>query len=1155
MVARQYLEAAAQTPEIKRSGSSAPTTDYAGPPPDAYSVYRTAEPAIWPGVRTLPFESHIMFRRTIAAIVLTVPGLLSAQSARLLHQPDVSARYVAFAYAGDIWLAPRGGGDARRVTSSPGNEADPHFSPDGKWLAFTAQYGGNDDVYIVGVDSGVPRRLTWHPDADQVRGWTPDGKRVVFVSSRAGVPDGEPQLWTVATTGGMPERLPLLRAQAGAISPDGKSIAYQMVRPWETEMRNYRGGQNQPIRVFDPATDSVQALPWTDSRDQQPVWLGNTIYFISDRDWTNNVWSYDMSTRTLKQITHYKDYEVESVNAGAGAVAYEQAGDVHIYDPASGRDTKLAIHVAGDFPGTMQHAVDVSHDLTAPQLSPTGVRAAFEARGDVFTVPTDKGTWRNLTQSSGVADRAPIWSPDGKRLGWFSDSSGEYQLMVSDQDGLTPARVYPLAHPTYFYAPAWSPDGTRILFTDAEMNLSVLDLATGKESQVDHDNYTWPDRNMSPRWSPDSRWIAYTKRLPGSQFHAVFVYHVADGTTHQLTDGLSDAVDPAWDHTGKYLLFLASTDWALNTGWLDMSSFQHPVQRAVYLAVLSKAEPSPLLPEPGDEPGDTIHKPAVDTTKAKPDSTMHPAVRDSAVHIDFDGISQRILSLGVPSRDYTGLAAGTDGQWFYLERVPNHADILHRYDLKTRKAIDFIPSAGEEYAVSFNGKKLLYQAAQPTGQSTGAWAVVDATDAPPAPGHGTLATTGLQIDLDPLAEWRQIFNEAWRIERDYVYVATLNGANWPAIKQKYEALLPDVKDRADLSELLSQMQGELTLGHSFVGGGDMPDVDARQAGLLGADYEVSQGRYRIRKIYTGENWNPELHAPLSAPGVDVHAGDYIIAVNGRNLTSAENLYAAFIGTAGRQLELRVNDRPTADGSRLITVVPISSEAGLRTRDWIETNRRTVDSLSRGKLAYVYVPNTGEEGYASFNRYYFAQQNKEGAVIDERFNHGGSIADYMVDIMNRQLHGYFSQRIGDKYTAVTAPAAAIWGPKVLLINEMSGSGGDMFPYMFRQLHIGPLIGTKTWGGLVGWGGEPPFVDGGFISAPSTGFYNPAGQWDVENQGVAPDIAVPENPAQLQTGHDAQLERGVAEAMRLLQEHPPALKPTPTPPDRAHPERRP
>jgi len=1089
-----------------------------------------------------------MHVRAAALVVLAglVPAALPAQSTRFLHQPDVSARWVAFAYAGDIWLAPRGGGDARRVTSSPTVERDPHFSPDGKWLAFTGEYGGNEDVYVVGVDSGAPRRLTWHPGQDEVRGWTPDGRKVVFMSTRTGVPDNEPSLWTVALDGGLPEQLPVPRAQAGALAPDGRSIAYQLVRPWETEMRRYRGGQNQPIRVLDLATHAMTALPWTDSRDQQPVWLGGTIYFISDRDWTNNVWAYDTQSQALTQITHYSDYEVESVNAGDGVVAYEQAGDVHIYDPAAKTDTKLDIHVTGDFPWAMPHAVDLGKSLSAPQLSPTGVRALFEARGDVITVPADKGTWRDLTHSPGVADRTPIWSPDGRQIAWFSDASGEYQLMIGDQDGLAPPRAVKLEHPTFFYAPAWSPDGKKILFSDAEMNLWVLDVATGRERHVDQDNYTWPSRDMSPTWSPDSRYVAYTKRLMGSQFHAVFVYDAAGDSTRQLTDGLSDVISPAWDRGGKYLLFLASTDFALNTGWLDMSSYDRPVERGVYLAVLSRSDSSPLLPEPGDEPADS--------GKAKSDTSARRRGHDSvAVHIDFDGISQRILSLDVPSRDYVGLQAGAAGQWFYLERVPNHADVLHRYDLKDRKAIPFVGAAAEEYAISADGKKLLYQGAGEEGQPNGHWAVVDAGGAAPTGEKGALNTSGLRIDVDPVAEWRQIFDEAWRIERDYLYVANLNGADWPAIKRKYEVFLPYVRHRADLTTLLSDMQGELTVGHSFAGGGDLPRADALPAGLLGADFEVADGRYRIRKIYTGENWNPDLRAPLSAPGVDVREGDYLLAVNGLDLRPPESPYEPFVGMVGKQVEIRVNERPVLEGSRLVTVVPIASEAGLRMRAWVEGNRRLVDSLSGGRLAYVYVPNTGGGGYTSFNRYYFAQQEKQGAVIDERFNHGGSIADYMVDIMTRQLHGYFNQRLGDRYTAVTAPAAAIWGPKVLLINEMSGSGGDMFPYMFKQMHIGPLIGTRTWGGLVGWGDQPPFIDGGYISAPSTGFFNTDGQWDVENVGVAPDIQVEEDPAAQLAGHDNQLERAVAEALRLLQENPVHLKGEPPAPDRVHPGR--
>jgi tricorn protease len=1104
-------------------------------------------------------NAHLFRLRPVAAVLVLclVSSPARAQSpsspgsTRLLRQPDVSDRAVAFAYGGDIWVVPRAGGQARRLTASPTVESDPRFSPDGRTLAFTASYGGNPDVYVMPIDGGEPRRLTWHPGPDAVRGWTPDGRRVVFVSTRVGVPDAEPKLWTVPVEGGPPEAMVVPRALAGSISPDGKRLAYQMVSPWEREMRNYRGGQNQPIRILDLATYDLEKVPWTDSRDQQPAWLGRTIYFISDRDWTNNVWAYDTDTARLTQITRYSDFEVESVNAGADVVAYEQAGDIHLFDPATGSDRKLDVHVAGDFPWAMPHAVDLGESLRHPQLSPTGVRALFEARGDVVTVPVDKGTWRNLTRSSGVADRAPVWSPDGTRIAWFSDAGGEYRLMVGGQDGTVPARAYPIEQPTYFYDPAWSPDGKKILFSDAEMNLRVLDLDTGRTRHVDQGNYTWPDRDMAPSWSPDSRWIAYQKRLEGSQFHAIFVHSLADGTNHQITDGLSDAIEPAWDRSGKYLYFLASTDFALNTGWLDMTSYDRPVRRGVYLAVLAKTEPSPLLPEAGDEPG-----PAVDSTKAKDAGKDGPAKSGSAekavtVAIDFHGLSQRIVSIDVPSRDYVGLQTGKTKQVFYLERVPNRADVLHRYDLDEREAVDFLDGVAGEYAISRDGRKLLYQGESDRGRPDDRWTVVDADGEPPTKDKDTLATQDLKTEVDPLAEWRQIFNEAWRIERDYMYVANMNGADWPAIRTKYEALLPWIRHRADLNVLLDEMQGELAVGHSFVGGGDLPEADALPAGLLGADLEVADGRYRIRKIYSGENWNPDLRAPLSAPGVDVREGDYILAVNGHELRPPENPFAPFVGTVDRQVLLRVNGRPTEAGSRLVTIVPVASESRLRTRDWIESNRRKVDSLSNGRLAYVYVPDTGRGGYTSFNRYYFSQQEKHGAVIDERFNHGGSIADYMVDYMSRKLQGYFSQRLGDRYSFVTAPAAAIWGPKVLVINEMSGSGGDMFPYLFRQMGIGPLVGTRTWGGLVGWGGEPRLVDGGFISAPSTGFYDLSGHWAVEGVGVAPDIEVEQTPAAVIAGHDPQLERAVAEALRMLEEHPVELKGVPPGPDRVQP----
>ncbi len=1072
------------------------------------------------------------------------PSPVGAQATRLFREPAVSQRLIAFEYAGDIWVVPREGGDARRITSSPGIESDPHFSPDGTLLAFTGEYGGNQDVYVVPVSGGEPRRLTWHPGPDQVQGWTPDGKRVVFSSGRTSAPSPAPRLWTVSLEGGLPEVLPMPRAAWGSISPDGRTVAYSPVAPWENVMRNYRGGQNRPVWLLDLKSYDLSTPPWTDSRDWMPDWVGNTVYFLSDRDWAVNVWSYEPATKQLKQLTHYRDYDVRSLSTGGGAVVYEQAGWIHLLDPASAQDRKVDIRVSGDFPWAMERWVDVSKNLAHPSLSPTGARALFEGRGDIYTVPVEKGSWRDLTpQSSGSAERAPAWSPDGKHLAWFSDASGEYQLVIGDQDGAQKPRIIALQHPTFYYTPAWSPDGKKILFTDADLVLWVVDVATGKETRVDNDNYIPPTRTMDPVWSPDSRWIAYAKRLDNF-FHAIFVYNLEDGKVRQLTDGMSDAVSPAFDASGKYLWFLASTDYGLSSGWLDMSSYDHPTQRGLYLAVLAKGTPSPLLPESDEDKGivaagEGTPAPAgpAKPGQGKPAAAPKPAV--SAVTIDFDGFMDRVLAADVPLREYDGLQAGTAGQVFFGEHVPNRAGVLHRFDLKDRKDVTFV-SAVADYTLSADGKKLLYEGALDSGPAAGRgndlWFVVDADKGPPAPGSAKpLATAALRMRLDPQAEWKQIFREAWRIQRDYLYVKNMHGADWNAVWAMYSPLVADVRSRDDLNYLMDLMQGELTVGHSFVRGGDLPRTEAAPIGLLGADLAEADGRYKITKIYTGENWNPDLRAPLAAPGVDVHEGDYILEVNGVDLRAPTSPYSLFEGTVGRPTLLRVSARPTTEGSRLVTVVPIANELGLRQRAWIEDNRRKVDQLSGGKLAYVWLPNTGLQGYTNFNRYYFAQQDREGAVVDERFNQGGSAADYIVDALNRKLHGYFNNPVGNR-RPWTSPGAGIWGPKVMIINEMSGSGGDLMPYMFHQMGIGPLVGTKTWGGLVGIWDAPPLVDGGSITAPRGGFFNLQDQWDVENKGVAPDIPVEMTPKDVIAGRDPQLEAAVAEAMKELAAHP-------------------
>jgi tricorn protease len=1110
----------------------------------------------------------------VLALGLFFGTTATAQGTRLLRQPTVSSTHVAFAYANDLWIASRDGGDARRLTSFPGSESQPHFSPDGTMVAFTGQYDGNTDVYVVPTVGGEPRRLTWHPLADTVQGWSPDGSHVLFTSGRDSAPVPMGKFWTVPLEGGFPIKLLDVRAWKGTISPDSQHLAYQEKRPSDSEWRNYRGGQAHPIWVMDLADHSIQKLPWKDEQQWDPVWLEGLVYFLSDRDYAMNVYRYKPGARRIEQITHYREFDAKQLQAGGGVLVYEYGGYLHLLDPAVGEARQLDITVRGDLPWARPHWENVGKSIRAASISPTGKRALFEARGDIFSVPAEKGNPRNLTRSSNAADRNPSWSPDGQTVAWFSDVSGEYQLMLGNQNGLEEPRAIPLPNATFYYAPAWSPDSKKLAFTDQGLQLWVADIESGEVKIIDADQEAHPERTIVPVWSPDSRWLAYAKRLD-SHFHAVFAHDLENGTTHQLTDGMSDARGPVWDAGGKYLYFLASTDFGISSGWLDMTPYEIGVRHAIYVAVLSKDDPSPFLPESDEEAVEEADAETADeaTEEAVEESVEETANGEAAeeaeevkaaesseesagqsadqegaeedddavkVTIDFEGLDQRILALSVPARVYSNLTAGKEGILFYGETIENQPGLkVFRYELKKNKATDFASGSGG-FVVSADGEKMLLN-----GQ--GSWRIVG-TAAAPSGGKGTLATSAMRMHVDPAAEWQQMFREAWRYQRDYLYVPNLHGANWAEVYQKYQPMVAHVGHRADLTYLLDILGGEVSVGHSFTFGGDTPDVDRVSVGMLGADITVDQGHYRIDRILTGENWNPDLRAPLSAPGVDVNDGDYLLEVDGIALAPPVNLYAYFEGTAGQQVVLTVADSPDSEQTRQVTVVPTSNEIALRSRDWVEANRRLVDQLSEGKLAYIWLPNTGGGGYTYFNRYYFAQQDRQGAVVDERFNGGGSIADYMVDLMSRDMMGYFNSPAGDR-KPFTAPLAGIWGPKVMLINDAAGSGGDMLPYMFRLKKIGPLIGTRTWGGLVGIGDVPPLLDGGAITAPRWGFFDLDGNWSVENEGVAPDIEVEMTPSLVMQGHDPQLERAIAECLRLLKKNPVKLLAEPKPPIRA------
>lgn len=1083
------------------------------------------------------------FSFVICYLTLTVFSTsLDAQGTRLLRDPDISASKIVFVHADDLWTVDRDGGGAMRLTSGEGSETDPVFSPDGKSIAFTAQYGGNSDVYVVRASGSEPQRLTWHPGADVVQGWTKDGK-VMFRSGRSGQPTKLWQFYTVATDGGLPKPMAAPQAYQGELSASGEWLAYQEIGLWDPEWRNYRGGQAQPIAIVSTKTWERKTTPWEGERHLAPVWLDGVVYYLSERDYASNVWSYDPNTKEEKQLTQHADFDCKSIGAGAGVIVYEQAGYLHELDPSTGMSKQVEINIDRDLNWARPRWEEISANaLRDARLSPTGKRAVFEARGDLFTAPLDKGSWRNITQTSAVADRHAVWSPDGQQIAWFNDDGGEYGLVVADQHGKNQRRIK-IPNPTFYFQPTWSPDGKQIAFSDTDYRVLILNLESGDVKHVDTDRYAHPERSMNPVWSPDSRWLAYSRRLE-TQLRVIAVYDTQTDTKKDLTNGMADSISPVWDESGEYLYFLGSTDFALNIGWLDMTSFDRPITRSLYVAILKSDSASPFLPESDEEkPQDELKeedktKNGSDDSDAKTDSKKK---NDVKVEINFDGIAMRIVDApGLPARNYVGLANGPKGKVFVLEAVQNQPGAtVHQYTLKDKKAVKFADKISS-ITTSLDRKKVLLQSAS-------GWSSADAAS-PPKDGGKKINLAGMRVKVDPRAEWRQMLREGWRFMRDFLYVDNVHGAEWDKVWEWYSPWLEHVHHRSDFNYLLDIVSGEVAVGHSYVRGGDMPDLVSPRTGLLGADLEVANGRYRIVKIYSGEAWTPGLAGPLSMPGLNVTVGDYLIAIEGHELKDDVNPFEVLEGTAGRTIKIHVNKEPKMEGATELTIVPTANEGQLRTWDWVAANQRRVDELSDGKLAYVWLPNTGRGGYSYFNRMYFAQQNRQGAVIDERNNGGGSAADYIVDVLARELTGYFNSNAGDK-RPFTQPMAGLFGPKVMIINERAGSGGDLLPYLFRFKKVGPLVGTRTWGGLVGTWDTPPLIDGGRFVAPRGGFIDVDGKWAVEGEGVAPDIEVRNDPKPVIDGGDPQLERAVAEALRLLKTKKVEFKPEPAPPVRA------
>ncbi len=1078
-----------------------------------------------------------MPRAICALIYFFVAAFIAEASPLLLRKPALSRTQIVFSYAGDLWIVPRAGGEARRLTTGAGNETDPVFSPDGNTIAFTGEYDGNQDVFIVPAAGGVPKRLTWHPADDAAIGWTPDGKRVLFCSSRASPTDGA-KFFTVGVEGGFPEEVPLPIALEGSYSPDGKQLAYVPLFQWQSAWKRYRGGQTRRIWIADMSNSKVTPLPREgNANDFNPMWMGTTVYFLSDRGGPVSLYSYDTQSQKVKRLVDNRGLDFKSASAGPGAIVYEQFGALYLYDVASGATKAVDVKLAGDLPEVRPHFVNVSKSLRLADISPNGARAVFEARGDIVTVPAEKGDPRNLTNTPGVHEREPVWSPDGKTIAYFSDESGEYALHLREQNGLgEPVKIALGAAPGYYSAARWSADSKKIAYLDSHSHIWYVDVAQRKPVLVDTDYYS-SGRDHTPAWSPDSKWLAYSQQLK-SHMTAIWLYSLADGKKTQVTDGMSEVLSPVFDQNGKYLYFTVSTDSG-SAMEFDLHALTRAVSRNIYVVVLPKDEPSPLAPESDDE---KIEQEKKENAKA---DEKKAAAEPVSVKIDLDNIGQRILALPMPAKRFASLEPGKSGVLLALEEGPRTPGqettyTVHRFDM-TKRREDVVIAGVREYHTASKGEKYLYRQGDK-------WAIAsfkpmpDSASAPAAPppsgDEGVLKTQELEVRVDPRAEWREMYHEVWRIQRDYFYDPGYHGLDLKATEKRYEPYLENLGSRQDLNYIFTESLGEMTVGHMFIGGGDSPEVKKVKTGLLGADYKVENGRYRFAHIYNGENWNPDLKAPLTQPGVNVAEGDYLLTVNGRDVRAPEEVYSFFEGTAGKATVLTVGPDPNGSGARSVTVVPLESENRIRNLAWIEGNRRKVDQMTNGRVAYIYMPDTAYQGLTSFNRYFFAQIGKEAAIVDERFNHGGMLATDIVEYLSRKPLAVGTTRDGADQTF---PLGGIYGPKVMIINEFAGSGGDALPWLFRRAGLGKLVGKRTWGGLVGIGGTPDLVDGGRVTSPNFGIWNVSGEYDVENRGIPPDVDVELDPAAVRQGHDPQLEKAIELVMAEMAKNPaPVLK---------------
>lgn len=1119
------------------------------------------------------FEESLMylFRKCLVfcLVCLTLPVMSQdAREGRLLRFPDIYKDKVAFVYGGDIWLGSTSGGVARRITTNPGRELFPKFSPDGKWIAFTGQYDGNFNVYVMPSEGGQPKQLTFYQGSAQplsdrmgihneVVTWFPDSKNILFLSRRDATNGWVKRPYRVSVEGGLPEPLPMDQGGLTSFSPDGNKIAYNRIfrnfRTW----KRYTGGLAQDIYIYDIKQNVFeQQIPHTEYTDTFPMWHGNTIYFTSDRgpEHKLNLYSFDLGSKQVEQLTKFTEFDVMWPSLGPDAIVFENAGYLYKFDLASKEAAKLSIAVPGETGETMRHWANVGRLITDFDISPDGKRAVFAARGDVFTVPAKDGSARNLTHTPGIREHGATWSPDGRWIAYISDRTGEDEVFITPQDGQGKEQQVTSGYKGFKFPPVWSPDSKKLAWADKDLRLWYIEISDKKPVEVDRAKY---GEITNYSWSPDSKWVAYDKPDEnGNNF--VLLYSLVDKKSTSVTTSFTGSNSPVFDPAGRYLYFISNRDYNEVLGNYDFE-FSNPKTARVYIATLRADEPSPF-PALSDEVTIKKEEPAAaakeedkksegkDKAKEKsgkeeekPKSDGKDGLKD--FRIDLDGIQNRIVALPMQPAVIGTLGAGKDLVIYSTQPIqglsgplPGENSAIHAYDLKDRKDKVLLENA-DQFAVSADGAKLLYSSGGGPGAHT--YGIIDTKgDTPKKVGDSALSLGGLHMEVDPQQEWKQIFNEVWRQERDYFFEAAMNGVDWEKERDKYAPLVPYAASRYDLTYLMGEMIGDLSNSHTYVGGGDYPELHPVNVGLLGADYDVDQatGLYRFKKIYEGENWDAQLRSPLTEPGVKVKEGDYLIAVNGRPLRAPQTPFELLTNTTGDTVVLTVNSKPTEEGSHTVQVKPIPDEGALREEDWVRSNRAKVSAATNGKVGYVYIPDMGGPGLNQFVKQWFPQIRKQGMIVDVRYNGGGFVDQLIFDRLRRILVGMGSAR---NWEPGTVPPVVFHGAMACLTNQYAASDGDIFSYFFKVYKLGPLIGERTWGGVRGIRGQIPLMDGGYITRPEFARYDLNSKWVVENKGVAPDIEVDNRPDQVVKGQDAQLERAIQEVMKAIQANPKTL----------------